>query len=447
MPAVSFRCWKRYQFEGVVSGGSAVLLLIANEPGTFWVDDAAIDAGATVPLWGPVPTDVISAGYFGMHFNQLDTPWPQVGKAIGSVRIWDAGGRADGTGTGAQWAAVNPARNTYDWSGLDARVAAARAQGADIVYTLGGVTPRWASSKPDAYSPYGPGQCAPPASEAIWKHWIKHVVGRYKGVIRYWEVWNEPDLSDFYCGSPDQLVRLAQWAREAARAVDPQAVILSPGMSGYGGTGLLEQFLANGGAGQVDVIDFHFYSDKPEDAALSTLNVRRVIERSGQAGKPLWNTEQGWIDTTGATPHYDSKTGAAYVARALLVDCALGHKRFYWYTWDNRNQLIDMTQADRRTLAPAGIAYREVAGWMTGHVMESLQIDSAGNYIVTLHDTAGARQRVLWNPSATVAFSPPVSWAVARRRDVAGVATSMVGVGSLQVGSSPVILDSVAVAP
>ncbi|MEQ1878592.1 MAG: hypothetical protein ABL958_18260, partial [Bdellovibrionia bacterium] len=29
---------------------------------------------------------------------------------------------------------------------------------ADIVYTLGGRTPRWASALPDASSPYGPGQ-------------------------------------------------------------------------------------------------------------------------------------------------------------------------------------------------------------------------------------------------------------------------------------------------
>lgn len=104
-----------------------------------------------------------------------------------------------------------------------------------------------------------------------------------------------------------------------------------------------------------------------------------------------------------------------------------------------------MTQADRITLTPAGIAYREVAGWMTGRVMESLQRDSAGNFIVTLREPAGARQRVLWNPDATVAFSPPVDWAVTRRRDVAGVATSMVGVGRLQVSGSPLILDGVAV--
>jgi Glycosyl hydrolase catalytic core len=433
-----------YAFEGVVSGGDAVMLVIANEPGTFWVDDAVIDAGAIVPLWGAPPADAIPASYFGMHFNQLDTPWPQVGSAIGSVRIWDAGGRADGGGTGAQWPSVNPAPGRYDWSGLDARVEAARSRGADIVYTLGGVTPRWASSKPDAFSPYGPGQCAVPSSDAIWKDWVKAVVARYRGAIRYWEVWNEPDLSLFYCGTPEQLVRLARLTREAAREVDPQAVILSPGMSGYSGTGLLDQFLSNGGAEQVDTIAFHFYSDKPEDAALRTLNVRRLMERTGQAGKPLWNTEQGWIDTEGMAARYSAEVGAAYVARALLVNWALGHKRFYLYTWDNRFQLIDMTQTDRRTLTSAGVAFREVAGWMTGRVMELMERDSAGNFVVTLRDPAGARQRVLWNPDATVAFSPPASWSVNQQSDVAGKASSLVGVGSLQVGASPVLLESVA---
>ena len=170
--------WTRYDLVGLTDSTDGVLLIVAEKPGTFWVDDVAIqaeDSNATNPS---PPASAIPRSYFGMHFNRLDTPWSHVDATIGAVRIWDAGENRNGSGVGAQWSEINSTAGNYNWSGLDARVAVATAHNADVVYTLGGRTPRWASSQPDANSPYGPGQCAAPKTDHLWQAWVRTIATR-----------------------------------------------------------------------------------------------------------------------------------------------------------------------------------------------------------------------------------------------------------------------------
>jgi hypothetical protein len=435
--------WQAFEFEGVASADSMVLLIIAKQPGTFWIDDAVVvGAGAVAstlpsPPAGPVPRE-----YFGMHFNELDSPWPQTGEAPGAVRIWDAGPNRDNSGAGAQWTEINPQRGVYDWSGLDARVAAAAARGADVIYTLGGRTPRWASSQPDTPTPYGLGQCAEPSSEALWQDWVRAVVTRYKGRIRYWEIWNEPDLPDFYCGRAGRLVDLSRLAKEVINAVDPAARVVSPAMSGFEGVGALDAFLAAGGGAFVDIIGYHFYVDKPEDISFKALALKAVMERYGAQKLPLWNTEQGWIDTNLPVDVLPEARGAAYVSRSVLLAWAWGQQRHYYYTWDNPYIQIPMTTSDRQTLSAAGAAYREVTRWLLGSTMQSVQRDGAGNYIVTLIDAGGVQRRVMWNPDADgVPFTPPAEWRTRRVRDLQGGSVSLRRRSSTRLGASPVMFE------
>jgi hypothetical protein len=322
--------WQRVVMDGVSLGGEAVLLIKAFAPGTFWIDDAELIEQGPVPTLPAGNTGFVPPAYFGMHFNRLDTPWPAVAPAkLGAVRVWDADRNLDGSGTGAQWAEINPAPGQYDWSGLDARVAAAEARGADVLYTLGGRTPRWASSRPDVPTPYGPGGCAVPSTAALWQNWVREIATRYRGRIRYWEVWNEPDLDIFYCSPAIDLIEMARLAREVLRQVDPQALLVSPAMSGFDGAGGLAHFLAGGGAAHIDIVAHHFYVDAPEDVWQKVRELELLLSRLGLQGLPVWNTEQGWIDLDGPVNMLGEPLASAYVARSLLLNWAYGLKRFY----------------------------------------------------------------------------------------------------------------------
>jgi hypothetical protein len=432
--------WTRYDLDGFTDNTDIVLLVIAESPGTFWIDDVAIQIEASNALNATPPATAVPRAYFGMHFNRLDTSWPRVNNAIGSIRIWDAGENRNGSGTGAQWSEINAIAGSFDWSGLDARVAAALANNADIVYTLGGRTPQWASARPDVFSPYGPGQCAEPKSDQLWQDWVRTIATRYKGKIKLWEVWNEPDLPDFYCGSPDKLVDLARQVHTIVKQIDPTNKVLSPGFSGYQGPGYLDYYLAKGGAQYADILSYHFYVDIPEENAGGRMaNLRSTILRYGVQTKPLWNTEQGWIEIPTPTP-IPQATGAAYVARTYLLNWAYGIARYYYYTWDNQWNRFQFVQADGLTLTPAGIAYREVAQWMTGNVMESLSSDVNGTYIATLRDATGKKLRVLWNPRQSVQFAIPTSWGVTQQRNLAGAVVDLTGKTSVAIGPSPILL-------
>ncbi len=430
--------WTKYSFDGFVEQPVISLFFAVDTPGSFSIDDVSITSTAvTAPTLRP-PTRAVPRNYFGVHLNYLETPWPAVADRVGSVRMWDTDRRSDGSGTGGQWANVNPAQGVYDWTGLDSRVATARANRADIVYTLGGRTPQWASGQPEAFSPYGPGQCAEPATSEIWEGWVRDIATRYKGKIRLWEIWNEPDISGFFCGTPDQLIDLAARATAVLRDVDPRNRVLSPGFSGYSGPGYLDYFLRNGGLSTFDILSYHFYVQTPElNLGTRMQNIRAVIDSAGARSKPLWNTEQGWLEGV-ATP-VSQETGAAYIGRAYLLNWSAGMRRYYYYFWDT-NGFLPLIEDDGTTLTPSGVAYREVAGWMTGRAVTSVTTDAAGTYTVTLREPSGATSRVLWNPDSPVRTDIPSAWGATERLDLAGGRSSLDGATSIDVGESPVLL-------
>ena len=432
--------WTRFEMSGATDGSAGGLYVVSESPGTFWIDDVSAQSETLAAINPAPPSTAVPQAYFGMHFNRADTAWPRVSNTIGSVRIWDAGNNRNGSGVGAQWADMSPALGHYNWSALDARVAAALANTADIVYTLGGRTPQWASARPDAFSPYGPGQCVEPKSDQVWQDWIRTIATRYKGKIKLWEVWNEPDIADFYCGTPDKLVDLARQAYVVLKQVDPANRVLSPGFSGYQGPGYLDYYLAQGGGQYADILSYHFYIEKPEDNAQWRMaNIQSTIRRYGAQNKPLWNTEQGWIEFP-PTPIIQA-TGAAYVARSHLLNWAYGIGRYYYYTWDNGGNRFQFVQADGLTLTTAGIAYREVAQWMTGKTMESLSTDVNGTYVATMRDANAKKYRAVWNPLQPIQLPMPASWAISSQRNLAGVTASLIGKTAVAIGESPVLLE------
>ncbi len=433
--------WTEYVFDVHADAVDAVLLFIATKPVTFSVDDVAF---CSVASPNPLPPSTpIPRSNFGMHFNQLDTPWPAVGDAIGMTRIWDAGPNLDGSSNGSQWVDINSTEGAYDWSGLDARVNAATTRGVDVIYTLGGRTPRWASARPDEPSPYGEGQAAEPRNMQIWRDWVRTVATRYRNQIKYWEIWNEPDLTSFFSGTPDKLVSLGRVAYQEIKRVDPNLIVVSPGFSGFPGTAWLDYYLSRGGGRFADIIAYHSYVDRPEEVfEWRTATILATLERHGASGKPLWNTEQGWLDV-GASPviPFPPEKSKGYVARSHLLSWATGFKNFSYYTWDNEWSQILFTGSDRATLTPAGKAYREIAAWMRGNVMESLTVDGDGNYVATLRYPDTRRARAIWNPSRTFAFPIPSSWGATVVRDLEGGSVLLGGATTVNVGEAPLLVE------
>ena len=332
----------------------------------------------------------MDAAYFGMHFHRLvpgpgnrtPTQWPAV--PIGSLRLWDSATR---------WADIAPHRDRWDFERLDGYVESAEAHGAKILYTLGS-PPRWAAARPDEDGPYGPGSASPPASLADWQEYVERVVSRYRGRIAAYELWNEPTFSDFqvdrvhpafFTGSVAEMVSLARVARASIDRHDPAALLATPGF--VNGPHRLQAFLAKGGASLVDVVAFHFYAADATQFSSQIADVRTVMDATGLAHLPLWNSECG-LDSA---PGSDGSTLAAdRMVQFLLLGAAQRLACFYYYAWDNdRTGMVDR-QGLRNARAAAFVA---VSRWLLNTRVISLERLPGGGFRV---DAARGTDRLVF---------------------------------------------------
>ena len=297
----------------------------------------------------------------------------------------------------------------------------AQKHGVDLLFTLGR-TPRWASANPDAKSPYGPGQCAPPANIQYWDEFLRAVVTHAGGKIKFWETWNEPQSPDsvFYCGDVSTMVELQRRAYEIIKTIDPSAMVLTPSAVGGYGPPWMSRFLAGGGGKYADIMAFHGYlapHAEAESIIPAITSFKTVFAEHGQEAKPVWDTEAGW----GQNPWLpDPDLQAAFLAKFYLLHWSAGIERFYWYAYDNETwgTLWDA----KNGLHKAGIAYREIHRWLQGATMTVPCASNQALWTCTLVRENGYRALILWstaNASASAdRFSVPDAFQ--QYRDLAG---------------------------
>ena len=397
--------WQQFSATGQINDTGAVLLMIqAVAPGTFSVDDVTFTDANGLPVSGGVP-------------------WPQA--RFGTLRLWDSG---------TSWTSLEPLRGVWNFAPLDAWVAAAQAKRIpDILLTLG-QTPAWASSNPDDVNYVGAGAPAPPSNIQDWRDYITAVAQRYKGRIRYYEIWNEPNDNTYFTGTVAQLAQLTEEAYQIFKAVDPQNTVISP--AAYS-AGYLDTFLATGAGEYVDVIGHHFYTTPPETTGPLIANVRLVMDKYGLGAKPLWDTEGASGDTT--TP---PDQAAAYMARKYLTDLAYGSVRYDWYTWGRATSFcVGTEQNDPRVLTEAAQAYRYLFDWLSGATLTQALIDPSGTWQIWLTLATGDHAIIVWNPSQAVTFTIPSAIQARTVRDLFGHATAVQG-STITVTDAPVLLTS-----
>jgi Glycosyl hydrolases family 39 len=377
------------------------------------------------------PKGVIPASYFGLHIHHLaypvPTPWPNI--PVPQWRLWDAV---------VTWPDLEPSKGQWQFGKLDGYVSLAQQHGTGILLTLGG-SPTWASARPQLRSNYYPGFTAEPADIEDWRIYVRTVVSRYKGRIQAYEIWNEPNLTDYWSGSTDQMLTLTKEASQIIRNVDPNALVVSPSATAAYGIPWLADFLKKGGGQYVDVIAFHFYVDPhtlpPEDMLPVIQRVRQVLAENGSANKPVWNTETGWLPPA----KFDSdELAAGFLARAYILSWAAGVQRFYWYAWDNRYVAIITYKEDEHTVAPAGHAYEIIQRWIVGTSMNRCAESADHTWTCQLNRT-GKSQWIVWNAQGNRKFDIPAAWKVKSLTPLLSKRKSLSST-TIDVGPIPVLL-------
>lgn len=382
------------------------------------------------PSSGALPPE-----FFGLHMHRADstTRWPFV--RFGTWRLWDAD---------VKWSDIEPERGHYRFDKLDRLLALAQEHGVEPVFTLG-ATPRWASARPGEPSPYGPGTGAEPRDIHDWENYVRTLATRYKGRIHYFELWNEPQYSDFemakggfYSGTLASLVELGRSASRVLKQVDTDNRLIAPGFTGAGDR--LERFLAAGGKDFSDVIAFHFYAATPEKMLQKIQVVQQIMRKQGVGDKELWNTEQGYevVGPNGNIPGNmgyevrDIETEAAYIPRSFVLAAAAGVKRFYFYSWE---RLL----AERETVPTvAAYALGVTVRWLKGASVESCVSENGSVWVCAL-SRGGRKAWMVWNAAGDSDWEAPKDWEVTAFESADGHAGA-IHKDVIRLGQTPLLL-------
>ncbi|MBN1399398.1 MAG: cellulase family glycosylhydrolase, partial [Anaerolineae bacterium] len=218
------------------------------------------------------------------------------------------------------------------WEKYDRIVDLAESYGLEVIARLDN-SPAWSRAVGDA-----PGwSLAPPDDFEDFGDFCYTLVSRYKGRIRYYQIWNEPNIYPEWGDQPADpaaYVELLKIAYRRAKEADPDCVVIAAGLAQtieetpaeFGPRNLsdllyLEKMYAAGAQGHFDVMGAQVYGlwTGPYDrrASRDRTNfsraqlLREIMVRHGDADKPIWATEVGWNtlpDDFQGTPAYGRVT-------------------------------------------------------------------------------------------------------------------------------------------
>lgn len=173
--------------------------------------------------------------------------------------------------------------------------------------------PVWARFPGDDLEKYHKG---PPAKDEDYADFVRAVVERYKGKVRYFQIWNEPNLEGEWGGyaiDPEWYTRLLKAAYQAVKGANPDAVVISAALAPTAANSLrnlndvlfLEGMYRAGAKPYFDIFSTMLYGlGQPPDERrvdLKRLSFSRpillheVMERNGDGNKPIWISEYNWV--------------------------------------------------------------------------------------------------------------------------------------------------------
>ena len=189
------------------------------------------------------------------------------------------------------WDGVERQKDRYDFAFWDAFVQLAVNAGVTLIPYVA-YTPEWNSDgTPETFWK------APPRDPSELGELMQQLAQRYRGRIRSWEIWNEPDNKDYWLGSVREFATLLEAGAEGVRAGDPQARVVLGGLAG-GVDFLRELFEEPGVAGRVDVVNLHGYYETWNPNPLETIpeyigEVEEIVARHG-GRQAIWMAEVGY---------------------------------------------------------------------------------------------------------------------------------------------------------
>ncbi len=263
---------------------------------------------------------------------------------------------------GVGWRDVEPAKGNFVWDTLDEIVKWMDEQDLDMIARLDH-QPAWASG--------GSTTNGPPANYEDFGDFCYALASRYKGRIRAYEIWNEPNLAREWGGrrpNPAEYAALLKVAYERIKEADPNAIVVSAGLTPTGTNDAnampddvylegLYQAMGGSSEGYFDALGAHApgYKAPPEaspDEVAADPNLggerffcfrrvedlRDIMVKYGDSAKQIYILEMGWtsdpVNPAYAWHRVTEEQKADYLVRAYQ------YAKENWSPWIGLMSLI-----------------------------------------------------------------------------------------------------------
>jgi hypothetical protein len=429
-----------------------------------------------------LPAGSIAASNFGMqcgigtpidgHINcngSGSTPivWPATQAQPGMLRLHDAG---------TYWAELNPSDGTYDFSTLDNWLDLIAQNQPVAVSQVFAWTPCWDSTTGTGPLPGGCGIAADaptgtngypndlkvsgsPSFNAFVTALVQHCSPAGNCVaneIKYYEMWNEWDLSFHWTGTMAQVYQMVAPAVTIIRNNVPGAVILMPSSTPDSDTGLgyltdFQNWLSYEDAHPPhisDWIDWHVYLASGETTTATPEDQWSAYDAnylSVQASNPNW-VDAPWADTetnfNGSTQvnyqcpsaQYNAQDCTGQIVRWQLLHNSNGSSGVLWYYW--LNTIGSNPQYDT--------AYYYMMQYLVGGTFSSpcsfTAANGASTWTCDFTEANGTVALWVWTPSeAGTTFTVPAGFT--DYRDLSGGTTTVTPGQTINIGTEPFMLE------
>ncbi len=374
---------------------------------------------------------IIKEDFFGIHYHDM---FEKENKDLVKItdakywRLWDSG---------TLWADLEPSNDLWNFERLDFMVETAKENGIELVFTLG-VGPDWACKKPIIKSGYGGNSTTSPPYMEHWKDYVKTLGERYKGAIKYWEIWNEPNFIWFYTGTVGYLADMTKEASVILKNIDPDNKIVSPSITGWKGEPFgiwwLDAFLSYGVADFVDIIGFHLYTGKlyqPENMVYHISELKKLLKRR-KIDKPIWNTEGAFT-----TKNVYGDDAIKAMAKMHIIQLALNVDRFYWYAFNN-NLFGSLYDKKKKELNKTGEAYISLMKYLIGNKI--VNINKKKNAWIVEIDNEGNKEAILWSEKKKEIYKCSDDFIGKKFENISDGKSFLIENNNLELGKVPIII-------
>jgi hypothetical protein len=190
------------------------------------------------------------------------------------------------------WNGIEPERGQYRFEFWDKLVDESQHAGIELIPYVA-YTPKWAATGEANFWE------KPPADPADYARVMRTLALRYRGKVRHWELWNEPDNREYWDGSVEQFAKTIIAAAKAIKEVAPEDVLVLGGMSRGPGS-FFEQLISKYHVDQyVDVLAMHAYPETWDQERAETIFgpwLSQMEEAARRSGRKLWLNEMGYAD-------------------------------------------------------------------------------------------------------------------------------------------------------